>query len=77
MNILVTGCAGFIGFHTTLDLLKKYKVIGVDNLDNYYDVNLKKSRIKEIRKSPYKTKLHLGHSARPMKILKINKKVIN
>lgn len=54
MNILLTGCAGFIGYHTTLDLLKKYKVIGVDNLSNYYDVNLKKSRIREIIKSPYK-----------------------
>ena len=42
-NILVTGACGFIGFHLSLKLLqKKIKVIGVDNLDNYYDVALKK-----------------------------------
>lgn len=38
MSILVTGCAGFIGSHTTQALLKKgYTVIGVDNLNNYYN----------------------------------------
>ena len=44
MNILVTGCAGFIGFHTCFQLskYKKYKVIGIDNLNNFYDQNLKK-----------------------------------
>ena len=44
MNILITGCAGFIGFHLSFKLLKNKncKVIGVDNIDNYYDVNLKK-----------------------------------
>ncbi len=47
--ILVTGCAGFIGFHTTKKLLsKKYTVVGIDNLNNYYDKSLKKSRLKEI-----------------------------
>ena len=40
---LVTGSAGFIGFHTCLKLLKtNKKVLGIDNLDDYYDVNLKK-----------------------------------
>ena len=43
MTILVTGCAGFIGFGLTEKLLKsKKKVIGVDSLNNYYDVSLKK-----------------------------------
>ena len=42
MNILLTGCAGFIGFHTTKLLLNEdHLVIGVDNLNNYYDVKLK------------------------------------
>lgn len=51
MRILVTGCAGFIGYHTTLLLLKKnYNVIGIDNLNNYYDPKLKKDRLKEIIK---------------------------
>jgi|MDTB01.3.fsa_nt_gb UDP-glucuronate 4-epimerase len=51
MNILVTGCAGFIGFHTCLLLIKKgYNVIGIDNLNSYYSVKLKKDRLKEIYK---------------------------
>mgnify|MGYP001330533583 FL=1 len=48
---LVTGCAGFIGMHLTLSLLKKNKsVIGIDNLNNYYDVNLKKKRLLNLKK---------------------------
>lgn len=51
MSILITGCAGFIGFHTSIKLLKKkYKVIGVDNLSDYYDVKLKKERLKILKK---------------------------
>ena len=41
-KILITGCAGFIGFHLSNFLLKKIDVIGIDNLDDYYEVNLKK-----------------------------------
>ena len=49
--ILVTGSAGFIGFHLSRKLLEMgYKVVGVDNLNRYYDVNLKTSRL-EILKS--------------------------
>ena len=45
-NILVTGAAGFIGFHLTKSLLDDgYNVIGIDNINNYYDVNLKNKRI--------------------------------
>lgn len=47
MKILVTGCAGFIGFHLSKYLLKKkHEVIGIDNLNTFYDVKLKKTRIK-------------------------------
>jgi UDP-glucuronate 4-epimerase len=47
MNILVTGAAGFIGFHLSKRLLaENYHVIGVDNLNDYYDVRLKKERLK-------------------------------
>ena len=49
MNILVTGCAGFIGFHLTKALLANGNmVVGLDNLNNYYDVSLKKNRLKKI-----------------------------
>ena len=42
-KILVTGCAGFIGMHTVLSLLKdNIIVLGVDNLNKYYDLELKK-----------------------------------
>ena len=52
MKILVTGSAGFIGFNFCNFLLSntKYKIIGVDNLNNYYDVNLKKKRLSILRK---------------------------
>ena len=49
-NILITGSAGFIGFHLTKKLLKNknFKIIGIDNINNYYDVKLKKSRLNQI-----------------------------
>ena len=47
MKILVTGAAGFIGFHASKRLLDSgYDVIGLDNLNNYYDINLKNDRLK-------------------------------
>jgi UDP-glucuronate 4-epimerase len=49
MNILVTGAAGFIGFHLSKRLLaENHHVIGVDNLNDYYDVRLKNERIKQL-----------------------------
>mgnify|MGYP006123543115 CR=1 FL=1 len=49
MTILVTGSSGFIGFHTVIALLKRKKnVIGIDNLNSYYDKKLKYSRNKFI-----------------------------
>jgi UDP-glucuronate 4-epimerase len=45
-NILVTGSAGFIGFHLTKSLLEKgFSVVGVDNLNDYYDPQLKQNRL--------------------------------
>tara|TARA_R100000935_G_scaffold58746_1_gene97460 strand:+ start:2940 stop:3956 length:1017 start_codon:yes stop_codon:yes gene_type:complete len=48
-KILVTGAAGFIGFHLSKNLLQEgYVVIGIDNINDYYDVNLKFDRLKEL-----------------------------
>ncbi|MCH7981397.1 MAG: SDR family NAD(P)-dependent oxidoreductase, partial [Proteobacteria bacterium] len=45
MKILVTGAAGFIGFHTAKQLLQRGEtVVGLDNFNDYYDVSLKESR---------------------------------
>jgi UDP-glucuronate 4-epimerase len=50
-KILITGAAGFIGYHLSTLLLKKSdKVIGVDNLNYYYDIRLKQDRLKELEK---------------------------
>ncbi len=50
MKILVTGAAGFIGFHVAKSLLKRGdEVIGVDNLNDYYDVNLKLARLDQLK----------------------------
>jgi UDP-glucuronate 4-epimerase len=58
-NILVTGVAGFIGFHTARSLLERGdKVIGVDNFSSYYDVSLKKERLKQITPHPGFTFYH-------------------
>ena len=48
---LISGSAGFIGFHLSLKILSKgFKVIGVDNLNNYYDVKLKRDRNKILKR---------------------------
>jgi len=52
MKYLVTGCAGFIGFHLTLKLLKNknFKVLGIDNINNYYSIKIKNDRLKILKK---------------------------
>ncbi len=58
MKYLVTGVAGFIGFHLTLALLEKnIEVIGIDNLSDYYDINLKKKRLELINEKSKSKKI--------------------
>ncbi len=52
MNILITGCAGFIGYNLSEHLLNNnHKIVGLDNFDNYYSVLLKKKRINQLKKN--------------------------
>ena len=53
MSILLTGAAGFIGFHVAKALLARGdRVLGVDNLNDYYDVSLKEARLAQLRALP-------------------------
>jgi UDP-glucuronate 4-epimerase len=53
MTVLVTGAAGFIGYHVTEALLARGEgVVGVDNLNPYYDVRLKEARLERLRARP-------------------------
>ena len=52
-NVFVTGSAGFIGSNLVLELLRTQSpihIIGLDNMNDYYDVNIKEWRLKEIEK---------------------------
>ncbi|HMD96223.1 MAG TPA: NAD-dependent epimerase [Terriglobia bacterium] len=52
-NTLVTGCAGFIGFHLSKRLLDEGRpLVGLDNLNPYYDVNVKKARLAQLQGRP-------------------------
>ena len=49
-KILITGAAGFIGYHLCKSLLEDgYEVLGIDNLNDYYDTNLKQARLEQLK----------------------------
>ena len=69
-SILVTGAAGFIGFHLTKFLIQKgFNVIGVDNLNNYYSSQLKRDRLKQISSKKFKFfKININNKKKMKKI---------
>ena len=74
MKILITGCSGFIGYHTVLKFCqqKNTKVFGIDNMNSYYDINLKKSRLKILqnKKNFFFSKIDLTDKNKLEKIFK-------
>lgn len=66
MKVLVTGVAGFIGMHTALRLLQRGdEVVGIDNLNDYYDVNLKLARLQQLEGQGKFTFKKMDIAARP------------
>jgi len=66
MKIFITGNAGFIGYHLTLKCLSKgYEVIGLDNINDYYDVQLKISRLRNLGIETYPENLKVKSSLFP------------
>ena len=67
MRILVTGAAGFIGYHLARRLLERGdEVVGVDNLNDYYDVSLKEARLAQLRDPPPAPSQGRGNNALPL-----------
>lgn len=76
MKILVTGTAGFIGFHLAKELVKRGdEVVGLDNINDYYDVNLKYARLNKsgvrINENEYNTLIE-SHKYKNYKFVKLN-----
>jgi UDP-glucuronate 4-epimerase len=54
VNVLITGCCGFIGHALCLALLNaksNLNIYGIDNLNSYYDTSIKKNRLKDLKKN--------------------------
>ncbi len=77
MKILVTGCAGFIGYHLCKKLSSnsKYSIYGIDNLNTYYDINLKKDRLKNLKnkKNFHFKKIDIKNNTKLNELFKKNK----
>ena len=73
MKILITGAAGFIGFHFINSIKnKKIKIYGIDNLNDYYSTKLKKDRLKYLKKNKnfYFYKIDISNFSSLKKIFK-------
>ena len=78
MNFLISGCAGFIGYHLANHLCKKHKkskIIGFDNLNNFYSIKLKKKRIIDLKKNKnfFFSKIDLNDKKKLSNLFKKNK----
>ncbi len=76
MNILITGSAGFIGFSLSKYLLEKnYSIFGIDNINDYYDIKLKKKRIEILKKYKNFTfkKVNINNYSELNKVFKLKK----
>lgn len=78
MKVLVTGSAGFIGFHLVKRLLDEgFEVVGIDNINDYYDVNLKYARLAETGIYSEDEIEHTGGVNRTYKDIPFNKPIIS
>jgi UDP-glucuronate 4-epimerase len=74
MKILITGVAGFIGCNLARELIKKYKVVGIDNINSYYSQKLKKDRLIILKNKNFKFyKLNIIKTKNVIDIAKKNK----
>ena len=75
-TLIITGCAGFIGFHLCRKLENKFNIIGIDKISNYYSIKLKRKRLEILKKNKnfkfYKSDLS---NKKSLNFIKKNKKI--
>jgi len=77
MKILITGVAGFIGMHVASYFLKNnHEVVGIDNINDYYEISLKKARLKQLQNFQESFKFYKADISNYKKLINIFKKHI-